>query len=177
LDGHSLSYCGLGEDIEMKLAEVAHHVVGFLRSHPEQEFTANILLMHLGLPLREKRRLYDVVEVLACTDRVEIRKAARKRYFRWIAERPADIAEPLELVLPEDPLFEDAGTVLHLLLQFGTSAFQELSNPAALEMLERDVKRAVRGSTAACVTRVELKNGQGRILRHAAPLAAIPAEA
>jgi hypothetical protein len=161
----------------MKLGEVAQHVVGFLRSHPEQEFTANILLMHLGLPLREKRRLYDVVEVLACTDRVEIRKAARKRYFRWIAERPADIAEPAELLLPEDPLFQDAGTVLHLLLQFGTSAFQELSHPAALEMLERDVKRAVRGSTAACITRVELKNDQGRILRHAAPLAAIPAEA
>jgi hypothetical protein len=44
-------------------------------------------------------------------------------------------------------------------------------------MLERDVKRAARGSTAACVTRVELKNGQGRILRQTAPLAAFPAEA
>jgi hypothetical protein len=160
----------------MKLGEVAHHVVAFLRSRPEQEFTANILLMHLGLPLREKRRLYDVIEVLACTDRVEIRKAARKRYFRWIAEQSLDIAEPLEFALPEDPVFQDAGTVLHLQLQFGTTAFQELSNRAALEMLERDVKRAVRGSTAACVTLVELKNGQGRILRQTAPLAALPAE-
>ncbi len=151
----------------MKLGEVARHVITFLREHPEQEYTANTLLMHLGLPLQEKRRLYDVIEVLCCVGLVDIRKEARKRYFHWKTQASAPPSESLEMDLPPDPLFHEAGTILHLLLHLGPTAFQELSNDSAIEMLERDVKRTVWGANAVSVIKVALQNQQGRVLKEA----------
>lgn len=152
----------------MKLGEVARHVVAFLCDHPDQEFTANTLLMHLGLPLREKRRLYDVIEVLSSAGLVDVRKDARKRYFHWIPQLDQESTEIMEVDRPADPIFRDAGTVLHALVHFNTNAFQELSNNTALKMLERDIKRALWGANAASVIRLTLKNDQGRILKEAA---------
>jgi len=161
----TLKYYGLGEDIEMKLGEVASHVIKFLREHPEQEYTANTLLMHLGLPLQEKRRLYDVIEVLCCVGMVSIRKEARKRYFNWTPQTVTVTSETLDLDMTPDPLFHEAGTILHLLLHLGPNAFQELSNDSAVKMLERDVKRTVWGANAVSVVRVSLQNRQGQILK------------
>jgi hypothetical protein len=149
----------------MKLGEVAKHVLVFLREHPEQEYTANTLLMHLGLPLQEKRRLYDVIEVLCCAGLVTIRKEARKRYFTWKPQPVAATTETMDMDLRPDPLFEEAGTILHLLLHLNPGAFQELSNDSAVKMLERDVKRTVWGANAVSVVRVSLQNRQGQILK------------
>jgi hypothetical protein len=156
---------GLGEDIIMKLGEIASHVISFLRDHPQQEYTANTLLMHLGLPFKEKRRLYDVIEVLCCVGLVDIRKEARKRHFHWKPPTIATSAETPEIDLPPDPMFHESGTVLHLLLHMGPTAFQELSNGAAVKMLERDIKRTVWGANAVSVIRVALQNQQGRVLK------------
>ena len=161
----------------MKLGEVARHVIDFLRSHPNQEYTANTLLMHLGLPLREKRRLYDVIEVLSCTGQVGLRKVARKRYFRWKPEITSESTEMVKIDLPADPTFQEAGTVIHLLLQFGTHAFQEFSNITALKMVERDIKRTILGANAVSVVQVSLKNEQGRVLKQATMSHLVPATA
>lgn len=160
-----LKHDGLGEDIDMKLGEVASHVITFLRDHPDKEYTANTLLMHLGLPLQEKRRLYDVIEVLCCSGLVDIRKEARKRYFHWKPQSTQAASETAEMDIPPDPLFQEAGTILHLLLHLGPGAFQELSNDSAVKMLERDVKRTVWGANAVSVVRVSLQNPEGRILK------------
>ncbi|MFX1300941.1 MAG: hypothetical protein ACFFAL_08500 [Promethearchaeota archaeon] len=166
LDPHEpLKLFGLGEDITMKLGEIASHVINFLREHPQQEYTANTLLMHLGLPLKEKRRLYDVIEVLCCAGLVDIRREARKRYFHWKPSNIATSVETPEIDLPPDPLFLESGTVLHLLLHMGPTAFQELSNGSAVKMLERDIKRTVWGTNAVSVIRVALQNQQGRVLK------------
>ena len=149
----------------MKLGEVANHVIAFLREHPEQEYTANTLLMHLGLPLQEKRRLYDVIEVLCCAGLVSIRKEARKRYFNWKLQPATTPSETVDVDIAPDPLFREAGTILHLLLHLGSGAFQELSNDSAVKMLERDVKRTVWGTNAVSVVRVSLQNQEGRILK------------
>ncbi len=161
----TLKFHGLGEDIDMKLGEVARHVIAFLRDHPEQEYTANTLLMHLGLPLQEKRRLYDVIEVLCCAGLVNIRKEARKRYFNWKPQLVMATSETSEMDIAPDPLFQEAGTILHLLLHLGPGAFQELSNDSAVKMLERDVKRTIWGANAVSVVRVSLQNREGRILK------------
>jgi hypothetical protein len=149
----------------MKLGEVARHVIAFLQEHPDQEYTANTLLMHLGLPLQEKRRLYDVIEVLCCAGLVDIRKEARKRYFNWKPLPMTTTAEEADLDVNPDPLFQEAGTILHLLLHLGPGAFQELSNDSAVKMLERDVKRTVWGANAVSVVRVSLQNRRGQILK------------
>ncbi len=149
----------------MKLGEVASHVITFLRNHPDQEYTANTLLMHLGLPLQEKRRLYDVIEVLCCAGLINIRKEARKRYFHWKPQPQTPVSETLESNIVPDPLFQEAGTILHLLLHLGPGAFQELSNDSAVKMLERDVKRTVWGANAVSVVRVSLQNQDGRVLK------------
>ncbi|MFW9935710.1 MAG: hypothetical protein ACFFDU_09465 [Candidatus Thorarchaeota archaeon] len=149
----------------MKLGEVARHVIAFLQEHPDQEYTANTLLMHLGLPLQEKRRLYDVIEVLCCVGLVDIRKEARKRYFNWKPLPMTTTAEEADLDITPDPLFQEAGTILHLLLHLGPGAFQELSNDSAVKMLERDVKRTVWGANAVSVVRVSLQNRRGQILK------------
>jgi hypothetical protein len=149
----------------MKLGEVARHVITFLSEHPDQEYTANTLLMHLGLPLQEKRRLYDVIEVLSCAGLVTIRKEARKRYFNWKPQPSLTTSETLDMDLAPDPLFQEAGTILHLLLHLGPGAFQELSNDSAVKMLERDVKRTVWGANAVSVVRVSLQNQEGRVLK------------
>jgi len=151
----------------MKLGDVANHVIQFLRNHTDQEYTANTLLMHLGLPLKEKRRLYDVIEVLCCAGLVDIRKESRKRYFTWKLATPPTEPMEMDVDLPADPLFKEAGTVLHLLLHLGPGAFQELSNDSSLAMLERDIKRTVWGANAVSVIRVSLQNQQGRILKEA----------
>ena len=160
----------------MKLGEVASHVIAFLREHPEQEYTANTLLMHLGLPLQEKRRLYDVIEVLCCAGLVSIRKEARKRYFNWKPQSDMTTPETVDVDIAPDPLFQEAGTILHLLLHLGPGAFQELSNDSAVKMLERDVKRTVWGANAVSVVRVSLQNREGRVLKETstgeAPVAA-----
>jgi hypothetical protein len=149
----------------MKLGEVANHVIAFLRNHTDQEYTANTLLMHLGLPLKEKRRLYDVIEVLCCADLVDIRKESRKRYFKWkINTLPSEQVD-MNIEYPADPLFKEAGTVLHLLLHLGPGAFQEFSNDSSLAMVERDIKRTVWGANAVSVIRVSLQNQQGRVLK------------
>ncbi len=149
----------------MKLGEVANHAIGFLRNHSGQEYTANTLLMHLGLPLQEKRRLYDVIEVLSCVGLVDVRKEARKRYVQWKQSTPPPSSEMVDIELPPDPLFHEAGTILQLMLHLNPSTFQELSNESALKMLERDVKRTVWGANAVSVVRVSLKNEHGRILK------------
>jgi hypothetical protein len=151
----------------MKLGEVARLVVAFLRAHPEQEFTANTLLMHLGLPLKEKRRLYDVIEVLASVDRVSIRKDARKRHFYYKPEDSQDIFQPVVLDLPENPVFQEEGTIIQLLIKLGPTAFQELSNMAALKMIERDIKRAIFEANAVSITRITLQNNHGRVMKEA----------
>ncbi|MFX0167829.1 MAG: hypothetical protein ACFE89_08965 [Candidatus Hodarchaeota archaeon] len=149
----------------MKLGEVANHVIAFLQNHTDQEFTANTLLMHIGLPLKEKRRLYDVIEVLSCAGLVDIRKDSRKRYFRWKLPTLSPTPSEMNLELPADPLFQEAGTILHLLLHLGPGAFQELSNDSSLSMIERDIKRTVWGANAVSVVRVSLQNQQGRVLK------------
>jgi len=158
---------GLGEDVEMKLGKVAFRVVDFLSEHPEREYTTNTLLMHLGLPLREKRRLYDVIEVLSCSGLLDTRSESNKRYFQWKAAYPLEQEESLEVDLPENPAFQDAGTILHVLLKFGSNAFQELSNKDALRMMERDIKRNIQGANAVSVIRVILQNNRGNILKEA----------
>ncbi|MFX1561729.1 MAG: hypothetical protein ACFFDP_00275 [Promethearchaeota archaeon] len=166
---------GLGEDVEMKLGEVAYRVVDFLREHPEREYTTNTLLLQIGLPLREKRRLYDVIEVLSCTGLLDIRSESHKRYFQWKASYPVEQEESLEVDLPENPAFREAGTILHVLLKFGVNAFQELSNKDALRMIERDIKRNTQGANAVSVIRVILKNERGNILKEATTPSTIPA--
>jgi hypothetical protein len=165
---------GLGEDDKMKLGEVASRVVDFIKAHPNQEYTANTLLMHLGMPLREKRRLYDVIEVLSCTEQIDMRRVSRKRYFSWKVTNSSEQEEQEEVDLPEDPAFQEAGTILHVLLKFGSSAFQELSNMNALRMLERDIKRNTQGANAVSVIRVTLKNGSGYILKEATASSTLP---
>jgi hypothetical protein len=149
----------------MKLGEITKMVVDFLRSSPSKEFTANTLLLHLGLPAEQKRRLYDVIEVLACAGQVTVRKDGRKRYFQWIASIDPEPEETMELHPPENSPFNEAGTVLHVLLHFNASAFQELSNEATMGMIERDIKRAVMGANAVSIIRIALKNSRGRILK------------
>ena len=149
----------------MKLGEVARHVITFLSEHSDQEFTANTLLMHLGLPLQEKRRLYDVIEVLSCAGLVSIRKEARKRYFNWKPLPSVTTTETMDMDMTPDPLFQEAGTILHLLLHLNPGAFQELSNDSAVKMLERDVKRTIWGANAVSVVRVSLQDKVGRILK------------
>lgn len=157
----------------MKLGEVSKMVVEFLRSSASKEFTANTLLLHLGLPPEQKRRVYDVIEVLACAGQITVRKEGRKRYFQWIASIDPEPEESVELAPPENSPFNEAGTVLHVLLHFNASAFQELSNEATMGMLERDIKRAVLGANAVSIIRITLKNSQGRILKQT--LSALPA--
>ncbi len=149
----------------MKLGEVSKMVVDFLRSSPSKEFTANTVLLHLGLPPEQKRRVYDVIEVLACAGQITVRKEGRKRHFQWIATPAPEPVESVELDLPENSPFSEAGTVLHVLLHFNARAFQELSNEATMGMLERDIKRAVLGANAVSITRITLQNSQGRILK------------
>ncbi len=149
----------------MKLGEVSKMVVEFLRANPGKEYTANTLLLHLELPPEQKRRVYDVIEVLACAGQITIRKEARKRYFQWVASVTPEPVESVELELPENSPFSEAGTVLHVLLHFNASAFQELSNEATMAMLERDIKRAVLGANAVSIIRIALKNSQGRVLK------------
>lgn len=149
----------------MKLGEVSKMVVDFLRSSPSKEFTANTLLLHLGLPPEQKRRVYDVIEVLSCAGQITVRKEGRKRYFQWMALIAPEPVESVELDLPENSPFSEAGTLLHVLLHFNASAFQELSNEATMGMLERDIKRAVLGANAVSIISITLKNSQGRVLK------------
>jgi hypothetical protein len=121
--------------------------------------------MHLGLPLQEKRRLYDVIEVLNCAGLVSIRKEARKRYFNWKPQKSMTTQETMDMDMAPDPLFQEAGTILHLLLHLNPGAFQELSNDSAVKMLERDVKRTIWGANAVSVVRVSLQDKVGRILK------------
>lgn len=161
----------------MKLSDIAAQVINLLRSNPGKEFTATTLLLHLDLPLRQKRRIYDVVDVLEQLGHVRVRWVRRKRIFQWVeTSLPGEVPTTLEIELPEDPSFQEAGTVLHTLLRFSPGAFQCLSNQVALEMLERDIKRATHAQSVS-ITRITLKSGQGRILKEAVHTGVLPTEA
>ena len=159
----------------MKLSEVAAQVIDFLRRNPGKEFTATTLLLHLDLPLRQKRRIYDVVDILEQLGQVRVRWVKRKRIFQWV-EPPPEPSTPLDLELPMDPSLQEEGTILQVMLRFQTSAFQCLSSQVALEMLERDIKRATRAQ-AVSITRITLRNSQGHILKESIHTSPVPTEA